>query len=70
MGNFVQAARVVVPPQLTQGMLIEPVQYITELLVVAGICREVFAICLAKRADKRIAVLSADLSMLVAVAIV
>jgi hypothetical protein len=70
VGNFVQATSVVVPPQLTERVLIKPVQDVTQFLMIAGPSCEALTIGLAKRAYKRIAVLSADISMLVTMAII
>jgi hypothetical protein len=70
MGNFVQAAGIVVAPQLTERVLIKPAQDVTQFLMIACPCCEALTIGLAKRAYERVAVLSADLAMLVTVAIV
>jgi hypothetical protein len=69
-GNFVQATGVVVPPQLPERVLIKPVQDVTQFLMIAGPRCEALTIGLAKRAYKCVAVLSADLSMLVTMAII
>jgi hypothetical protein len=69
-GNFVQATGVVVPPQLPKRVLIKPVQDVTQFLMIAGPRCEALTIGLAKRAYKRVAMLSADLSMLVTMALI
>jgi hypothetical protein len=70
VGNFLQATGVVVPPQLTERVLIKPAQDVTQFLVIPGPCCEAVSIGLAKRTYERVAMLSADLSMPVTVAII
>jgi hypothetical protein len=60
----------VVPQQLTERVLIKPVQNVTQFLMIASPSCEALAIGVAKGAYKCVAVLSADLSMLITVAII
>jgi hypothetical protein len=60
----------VVLHQLTERVLIKPMQNVTQFLMIASPSCEALTIGLAKGADKRVAVLSADLSMLITVAII
>jgi hypothetical protein len=65
-----QPARFVIADKLTQRRLVKAVQHVAELFMVTASVREIRTVGPAQSADQSVAVLPADLTVFVAVAIV
>jgi hypothetical protein len=70
LGNFVKTACLVIPDQLAHRMLIEHVKHFAKLFSPAASGCKAVAVGPAQRADQGVAVLSANLTVLIAVSFV